>query len=496
MKAIRFTVPAAMALALALLAGPIADTATAPPADAARQVTNPCTRLNHGQVKYNTHEAKRVTFATARTRSSNYVRITSCVKRNGKYQQEWVSSGRAGLRGFAAQGKLWENTWKSPTGSFSVTEALGRKDPGTKLKYHRIKPNSKWGGERTRHYNQYFEGRGGESDENLWRYMNQGYYEQAAVINWNRKPDMTTVRGASFAIFLHAGNTTSAGCISTHLSTVKRFLRTAVPGDRMVLGAVRDIFTSKHHHGRNTGAGLSVASIKSGGDILSAGRSGVLWNYPAAGNGWLNPKVRVKSGFRKAKSSHVVDWNRDRVFDIITHFDNGRLYYYQGKRDGGFRARKLLATGWHHNTITVGKWNRSKPSVLSRDRRGRMLLYTHASRLQSPKVIGKGGWRPYSNFALIDFDKDGKNELATTKGSRLYVYENGMNLKKRKFVGRYGWQRVNSLRAVETYKSEGSRGLQARMDNGQLRYYPVYKNRLGKRSTIGHGWNVYPLHFK
>ncbi|GAB3527783.1 hypothetical protein GCM10027402_28640 [Arthrobacter monumenti] len=488
--------PAAMALALALLISPLAGTVSAPPAEGAYQVTNPCTRLNAGQVKYNTYEAKRVTFATATSRSSNRVRITSCVKRNVRYQQEWVDSGFAGLKGFAAQGKLWEDTWKSPTGSFSVTEALGRSNPGTDLKYYRIKPSSKWGGERNSRYNQYFEGRGGESDENLYRYMNQGYYEQAAVINWNRKPDMTTVRGASFAIFLHAGNVTSAGCISTHLSTVKRYLRTAVPGDRMVLGAVGDIFSGTRHQGKNTGAGLSIASIKSGGDVLSAGRDGVLWNFPAAGNGWLNPRVRIHSGWKDMKSAHVTDWNGDGVFDMIGQFNNGRVYFYEGKRRGGFHGRQLMATGWKNLTFTVGEWNRGRPSVIAKDSNGRMRLYDNGSRLRDAEIIGTGGWGSYGNFALTDFDLDGRNELVTTKGQRLYVYENAMNLKVRKLVGRSGWQRANSIRATETYKAEGSRGLQVRMDNGQLRYYPVYKNRFGTKTNIGYGWNSFPLHLK
>lgn len=119
--------------------------------------------------------------------------ITGCRRRGNTYHQEWQDWGYVGLKWFAAPGLTWEDTFRSPTGSYSVTEALGRANPGTALKYRKVN-NSRWGGELGPTYNQYFEGAGGESDENLWTYMNQGYYEQAAVINYNRPPATRSVR--------------------------------------------------------------------------------------------------------------------------------------------------------------------------------------------------------------------------------------------------------------------------------------------------------------
>jgi uncharacterized protein with LGFP repeats/L,D-peptidoglycan transpeptidase YkuD (ErfK/YbiS/YcfS/YnhG family) len=214
----------------------------APGAFASAQVYNPCDRLSAGQVKFSAFGAKRVTFATSTDRSSDVVTITGCVRSGAGYVQEWQDWGYIGQNGFAAGG-TWEDTWKSPSGSYSFTEALGRSNPGTALQYHTLNPYSRWGGEHGATYNQYFEGVGGESDENLWDNMNLGYYEQAAVINYNREPDMPTVQGASFAIFFHAGRVPSAGCVSTALSTVTRLLQTNQPGDRIIMGAVDDVFT-------------------------------------------------------------------------------------------------------------------------------------------------------------------------------------------------------------------------------------------------------------
>lgn len=284
---------AALVSAAALLVAP------APAAQAATQVYNPCARATSGQTKYSTFGANRVTFATTATRDANVATLTSCVRRGNTYVQEWQDWGYVGLKGFAAPGLTWENTFKSPTGSYSVTEALGRSNPGTLLKYHKVNSNSRWGGEYGATYNQYFEGRGGPSDENLWTYMNQGYYEQAAVINYNRAPDMKVTQGASYAIFLHAGRTTSAGCVSTSLATTTRFLRTARPGDRIIMGAADDVFTpyssnpfgaimGKYAASGSVAGGLKsptnkeLSGLKNGGAGRAYQGGGIYWS-PATG---------------------------------------------------------------------------------------------------------------------------------------------------------------------------------------------------------------------
>lgn len=203
---------------------------------------DPCSRLNRGEVAFPTYDAGRVIFATAPDYGDSQVLITCCVKRGGSYLTEWQTKGFAGQNGFAPPGKMWEDTLYSPTGSFSITEALGRSNPGTALPYRELNPASRWGGEHGPKYNQYFEGRGAEADENLWELMQAGNYEQVAVINWNRPPDMKTVKGASYAIFFHVDNEPTWGCIGTDLGTVTRMLRNAVPGDRIVMGTVGDVF--------------------------------------------------------------------------------------------------------------------------------------------------------------------------------------------------------------------------------------------------------------
>lgn len=214
-----------------------------PAAHASPQETAPCAKLSAHQTRYSAGTATRVVFVTAAEAAQNAVLITGCVRNPEGYVQEWQQTGFIGKNGFAPEGQLREGQYRSPTGSFSATEALGKADPGTRLLYHTVNRRSRWGGPGSPAYNNYVEG-GSAADENLWYWMNQGTYEQAAVINYNRLPDATPVPGADYAIFFGAGNRVSAGCVSTTLETSTRVVQTLVPGDRFIMGAVSDVFVA------------------------------------------------------------------------------------------------------------------------------------------------------------------------------------------------------------------------------------------------------------
>lgn len=122
-----------------------------------------------------------------------------------------------GSEGFGRSGDVLVDSLETPTGSYTVTEAFGRQDPGTALEYHQLNGLSRWRGRPGEHYDQYFEGK------RAW-------------------PDMEPKAGLPCAIFLHAGMSESWGSISTDLATVIRFLKTAGPGDRFVMGVGHRIF--------------------------------------------------------------------------------------------------------------------------------------------------------------------------------------------------------------------------------------------------------------
>ncbi|MGF9662223.1 hypothetical protein AAIH25_10170 [Arthrobacter crystallopoietes] len=219
-------------------AGPAASPAPSPAAE------GPCRLLAEGRVAFEAGGADHVTFAIGEAYGKTEVKLTACVRVPGGYAEEWEAVGFTGSEGFGKPGPVRVNSLLTPSGSYTVTEAFGRENPGTALEYHELSPSSRWGARPGDHYQQYFEGTGAWPDENLWELMEDGLYEQAAVINYNRPPDMEPRPGLSHAIFLHAGMEESWGCISTDLATVTAFLRTAVPGDRIIMGVEDAVFAA------------------------------------------------------------------------------------------------------------------------------------------------------------------------------------------------------------------------------------------------------------
>lgn len=203
----------------------------------------PCHELNEGRVVFETDQAARVLFAVSPTPEDTAVTLTSCRSTEDGYLEEWESAGFVGTGGFGPPDATEVNTLQTPTGSYTMTEGFGRRDPGTALEYHTLTPESRWVGRRdSPHFNDYLEGPGGWPDEDLWALMQSGLYEQAVAINFNRPPDAVARPGLSFAIFLHAGLSESWGCVSTDVETVTRVLRNATPGDRIVMGVDDQVF--------------------------------------------------------------------------------------------------------------------------------------------------------------------------------------------------------------------------------------------------------------
>ena len=206
-----------------------------------------CASLGRGAAKYPHAGAARVSFAVAQSYGSTSVNFVNCVRQSWGYSLEWAARGADGESGFARPGvATGPTTGKfSPTGSFSVTEAFGLSNPGTALPYRTLNPYSRWGGRLNSNYNKYFESSADIfPDENMWYYATrrQGDYRQGAVINYNRPPDAPITMNAGFAIFLHANPVGTWGCIALAESDVIRYLRSAAPGDRLIMGVDADVF--------------------------------------------------------------------------------------------------------------------------------------------------------------------------------------------------------------------------------------------------------------
>ncbi|WP_247042638.1 L,D-transpeptidase family protein [Arthrobacter rhizosphaerae] len=206
-----------------------------------------CEAINRGSVNYGTGGAQRVTFAIAEGYAVSPVTSVTCVNSGGRYVYEWSTWAQAGESGFARPGVPSGPTINkySPTGSYTVTDAFGLGNPGTALNYQTLNQFSRWGGRLNANYNKYFESSADIfPDENMWYYATRPShdYRQGVVINYNRPPDSAIVMDAGFAIFLHANRAPSWGCIAMNEGDVVRFMTRSVPGDRIVMGVVADVF--------------------------------------------------------------------------------------------------------------------------------------------------------------------------------------------------------------------------------------------------------------
>ncbi|MFI7579166.1 L,D-transpeptidase family protein, partial [Kocuria kalidii] len=204
-----------------------------------------CQNLNNGRSVQPTRNAARVSLTIAEAYGRSEATFINCVRIAGSYVEEWRTSSYVGASGFKRPGVPSGHTQHlfSPQGSYSVTESFGVYNPGTALPYRQLNPNSRWGGRPGTLYNKYFESPGYTwPDENMWYFSLSGDYRLGVVINYNRPPDSSIVQGHGFAIFLHANKKPTAGCIALHEHEVARYMRTARPGDRIIMGVRADLF--------------------------------------------------------------------------------------------------------------------------------------------------------------------------------------------------------------------------------------------------------------
>lgn len=204
-----------------------------------------CQKLNNGRSKYSTYGANRVLLTWTQGYGLSRATNLYCVRMAGLYVPDWRTDGYVGASGFKPPGVPSGPTryLYSPTGSYSVTEAFGLGNPGTRLAYRTLNPNSRWGGNPwTPTYNKYFESSSWVGwDENMWYFATRAShdYRQGVVINYNR-PNI--VQNAGFAIFLHMNKVPTAGCISLDDWAVVDYIRKSTPGDRIIMGTYNDIF--------------------------------------------------------------------------------------------------------------------------------------------------------------------------------------------------------------------------------------------------------------
>jgi L,D-peptidoglycan transpeptidase YkuD (ErfK/YbiS/YcfS/YnhG family) len=226
---------------------PAASAASAAANAAANAANDPCRALNQRRSRYKVGVARHVLFAVADRYGATQVSITECARKSkgARWRTVLTSKGYTGRNGFAKPGTKREGDGKAPTGSYTLTEAFGERNPGTRLRYRTLRATGDcWGSTiGDPRYNRYYAGKCGPADEDLSATMASGPYKQAVVINYNRPPDSRIVQGNGSAIFLHVSmNRPTAGCISLPRPKLEAAMRSFRPFDRIIMGTRQALF--------------------------------------------------------------------------------------------------------------------------------------------------------------------------------------------------------------------------------------------------------------
>lgn len=98
-------------------------------------------------------------------------------------------------------------------------------------------------------------------------------------------------------------------------------------------------------------------SIRSAADLVTVGTYGWLYVTRSLGSGNFAPPMRADSGFSTyVRSCHVVDWNGDGIFDVVTNHGDGTLQLHRGLPSGGFAPGTVVSSsGWLDRKLAIGR---------------------------------------------------------------------------------------------------------------------------------------------
>ncbi|WP_306925294.1 FG-GAP repeat domain-containing protein [Arthrobacter globiformis] len=215
-------------------------------------------------------------------------------------------------------------------------------------------------------------------------------------------------------------------------------------------------------------------TIKSAADLLAVDPYGVLWNYPASGNGRFGARIQIGPGWGNMVTGWTVDWNGNGIFDVVAKWNDGSLRLYRGQADGGFDSYQSIGVGWQSMQIAPSRFIRSNglPGMLAKDSSGSLWYYTNSSGA-ALTTAGKtqvgwnwGAW----NILPMDFNADGNQDVVAIDSS------NAMRLYRGDGTG--AWLGSGQIGSGWTFISvASSAGFAGR----------------GTRSLVGTGWKGYRI---
>jgi L,D-peptidoglycan transpeptidase YkuD (ErfK/YbiS/YcfS/YnhG family) len=166
----------------------------------------------------------------------SYATVTAWEKGTSGWKAAFgTSGGRVGANGVTNGATRRQNTYTTPSGTYTLTEGFGVAAGGTRMPYHVVNGSDWWVEDpQSAYYNQMHSAAGADfpltetgerGSERLIDHPTQ--YAKALVIDFNRRP-ATPGRGAG--IFLHVnGAGATAGCVSVPRATMDRLMAWITP---------------------------------------------------------------------------------------------------------------------------------------------------------------------------------------------------------------------------------------------------------------------------
>ncbi|MEC5178774.1 outer membrane protein assembly factor BamB family protein [Arthrobacter sp. CG_A4] len=225
------------------------------------------------------------------------------------------------------------------------------------------------------------------------------------------------------------------------------------------------------------------ASIRSAADLVTVGPDGWLYIARSLGSGKYGKPFRANSAFAVGvRSCHVVDWNGDGIFDVLTNRTDGTLQLHRGTATGGFQPATIVGNSvWNTKTLSVGMWG-GVLTVISADK--------VSGALQSWPVLSTGllgqastigsGWGN-RGFVMLVPSRSTAAALITNQGGSLYRYARVAGGKvstspTRLSSGAHTW--MTAFSPITGHK-EGYNGIAGIDGAGQIRYFDVAPASVG-----------------
>ena len=167
-------------------------------------------------------------------------------------------------------------------------------------------------------------------------------------------------------------------------------------------------------------------SIRSQGDIISiSGGGGINHKRSNGAGGYLTGVGIVTSGYKDAKSVHLIDWNNNGMFDILSNHSDGSLRVRMALREGGynntFTIIKPAGSGWDKKRMTVGSWTPglTLPEILAINPAGDLEQWrgTSTASIILIKLMGQK-WGNL-DIGILDLRYDGKPGIVFREGSKM-----------------------------------------------------------------------------